>query len=111
MPSVQSDDRRSEVRLPTSFFAVQLATTGEPRMRYRLVKDLSLNGFAVDDRAPDEQIGDRILMEFPLPGSTQPVRVDGKVVYAAAERGIGVRIIEADRGRYAQLLDSPPPIR
>jgi len=108
MLSAPEDDRRSEARLATSFFAVQLAATG---MRYRLVKDLSLNGFAVDDRFPSEKTGDRILMEFPLPGSSQPVRVDGKVVYATPERGVGVRIVDADRVRYAQLLDCPPPVR
>ncbi len=50
-------------------------------------------------------------MEFPLPGSREPIRVRGEVVYARPDRGVGVRITDVARERYAQLMAVPPPPR
>jgi hypothetical protein len=50
-------------------------------------------------------------MEFPLPGSREPIRVSGRVVYARPDRGVGVRIEDVEKERYAQLIAVPPPSR
>jgi len=99
-------DRRTEPRTDTAFFAVEIRGND---LYYRLVRNISASGFSFDDRFPLERPGDPIVMEFPLPGSREPIRVAGRVVYARPDRGVGVRIEEVDGGRYAQLMAVPPP--
>jgi hypothetical protein len=99
-------DRRTEPRTDTAFFAVEIRGND---LYYRLVRNISANGFSFDDRFPLERPGDPIIMEFPLPGSREPIRVSGRVVYARPDRGVGVRIEEVDDSRYAQLMAVPPP--
>ena len=102
------EDRRQEPRTETSFFAVELRGTD---LYYRLVRNISASGFSFDDRFPLERPGDPIVMEFPLPGSREPIRVAGRIVYARPDRGVGVRIEAVERDRYAQLIAVPPPVR
>jgi len=101
-------NRRREPRVETSFFAVEVRGAD---LHYRLVRNLSENGFAFDDRFPLERPGDAITMEFPLPGSREPIRVEGRVVYARPDRGVGVRIENVDRERFRRLMAVPPPKR
>jgi hypothetical protein len=102
------DDRRVEPRVPTAFFAVELRGTD---VYYRLVRNISHSGFSFDDHFPLERPGDEITMEFPLPGSRDPIRIAGEVVYARPDRGVGVRIKDVERERYARLMAVPPPPR
>jgi hypothetical protein len=105
----EGDDRRGEPRTDTAFFAVEIRGND---LYYRLVRNISASGFSFDDRFPLERPGDSIVMEFPLPGSRDPIRVSGRVVYARPDRGVGVLIEEVERDRYAQLMAvSPPPRR
>jgi hypothetical protein len=104
----QDDDRRVEPRTETAFFAVEIRGND---LYYRLVRNISASGFSFDDRFPLERPGDPILMEFPLPGSSEPIRVAGRVVYARPDRGVGVRIEDVEQSRYAQLMAVPPPAR
>jgi hypothetical protein len=108
LDSTADSDRRIEPRTETAFFAVEIRGTD---LYYRLVKNISENGFGFDDRFPAEQPGDLIVMEFPLPGSPDPIRVAGRVVYARPDRGVGVIIEDVHRERYAQLMAVPPPTR
>ena len=106
--AVDSANRRREPRTETAFFAVEIRGND---LYYRLVRNISPNGFSFDDRFPLERPGDQILMEFPLPGSREPIRIAGRVVYARPDRGVGVRIEDVERERYAQLMAVPPPTR
>jgi hypothetical protein len=99
-------ERRVEPRTPTSFFAVEKRGAD---FYYRLVRNISASGFSFDDHFPLERPGDEIVMEFPLPGSHEPIRVEGQVVYARPDRGVGVRIMDVERDRYARLMAVPPP--
>ncbi len=101
-------NRRVEPRTETAFFAVEIRGND---LYYRLVRNISASGFSFDDRFPLERPGDPIVMEFPLPGSREPIRVSGRVVYARPDRGVGVRIEDVERDRYAQLMAVPPPSR
>src|SRR5438093_13757407 len=107
-PGQSSEDRRIEPRTNTAFFAVELRGND---LYYRLVRNISASGFSFDDRFPLERPGDPIVMEFPLPGSREPIRVAGRVVYARPDRGVGVRIEAVEKDRYAQLMAVPPPAR
>ncbi len=107
----KADDRRIEPRTETAFFAVEIRGND---LYYRLVRNISRSGFSFDDRFPLERPGDPIVMEFPLPGSPDPIRLAGVVVYARPDRGVGVRIDDVqptDRHRYDMLMSVPPPIR
>ena len=106
--SDDSDNRRVEPRIDTAFFAVEVRGR---ELHYRLVRNISASGFSFDDRFPLDRPGDSIVMEFPLPGSCEPIRVDGRVVYARPDRGVGVRIEHVEEARYRQLIAVPPPGR
>ncbi len=105
---MNKNERRIEPRTPTAFFAVEVRGSD---VYYRLVRNISPSGFSFDDHFPLERPGDDIVMEFPLPGSREPIRVRGEVVYARPDRGVGVRITDVARERYAQLMAVPPPPR
>src|SRR6476660_5097182 len=105
---VDAGNRRREPRTETAFFAVEIRGND---LYYRLVRNISANGFSFDDRFPLERPGDPILVVFPLPGSREPIRVAGRVVYARPDRGVGVRIEDVEKDRYAQLMAVPPPAR
>ena len=107
MAIMDRDERRTEPRTRTSFFAVEIRGND---LYYRLVRDISQNGFCFDEKFPLERPGDEVVMDFPLPGSTTPIRVHGHVIYACAQRGVGVRITDVERERYARLMALPPPI-
>ncbi len=104
----EDSDRRIEPRTDTAFFAVEVRGAD---IYYRLVKNISRSGFSFDDRFPLERPGDAIVMEFPLPGSADPIRIEGRVVYARPDRGVGVHIVDVEADRYAQLMEVPPPIK
>src|SRR5437667_12824562 len=106
--ALSDDERRIEPRTDTSFFAVEIRGND---LYYRLVRNISASGFSFDDRFPLERPGDPILMEFPLPGSRDPIRIAGRVVYARPDRGVGVRIEDVDNDRYTKLITVPPPAR
>ena len=107
---VDLDDanRRVEPRTDTAFFAVEVRGR---ELHYRLVRNISASGFSFDDNFPLDRPGDAIVMEFPLPGSSEPIRVDGTVVYARPDRGVGVRIERVEEDRYQQLIQGAPPAR
>jgi hypothetical protein len=107
MASLDRAERRVEPRTRTSFFAVELRGSD---LYYRLVRDISAQGFRFEEKFPVEQPGDRVIMDFPLPGSHTPIRVRGEIVYVAGRSGVGVRITEVERDRYARLMALPPPI-
>jgi PilZ domain len=106
--AIDKSERRGEPRTETAFFAVEIRGTD---LYYRLVRNISASGFSFDDRFPLERPGDPILMEFPLPGSRDPIRVTGRVVYARPDRGVGVHIEDVERDRYERLMSVPPPTR
>jgi hypothetical protein len=106
--AISEDDRRGEPRTDTAFFAVEIRGS---ELYYRLVRNISAHGFSFDDRFPLERPGDPIVMEFPLPGSPQPIRIAGRVVYARPDRGVGVQIEDVERERYEQLRKIPPPAK
>lgn len=99
-------DRRIEPRTETSFLAVELRGA---EIKYRRIRDISPGGFRVEgiDRSP----GERLVMEFPLPGSTVPIRVEGQITDRRDSGDLGVRITDVERDRYAQLIAIPPPNR
>jgi hypothetical protein len=103
-----ADERRVEPRTDTAFFAVEIRGRD---LYYRLVRNISESGFSFDDHFPLDRPGDSIVMEFPLPGSVEPIRIDGRVVYARPDRGVGVRIERVESERYRQLIAVPPPVR
>ena len=105
---ISEAERRTEPRTDTAFFAVEIRGND---LYYRLVRNISASGFSFDDRFPLERPGDPILMEFPLPGSRDPIRIAGRVVYARPDRGVGVRIEDVERDRYDRLMAVPPPSR
>jgi hypothetical protein len=107
MGSLDQDERRAEPRTRTSFFAVEIRGND---LYYRLIRDISPSGFCFDEKFPAERPGDLITMDFPLPGSTTPIRVCGHVVYVEPQRGVGVRITDVERERYARLMAFPPPL-
>jgi len=107
MAIFDQDERRAEPRTRTSFFAVEIRGND---LYYRLVRDISPSGFCFDEKFPVEQPGDLITMDFPLPGSSTPIRIRGHVVYVEPRRGVGVRITDVERDRYARLMALPPPI-
>ncbi len=104
----EASDRRGEPRTDTAFYAVELRGS---EVYYRLVRNISASGFSFDDRFPLERPGDSIVMDFPLPGSPSPIRINGRVVYARPDRGVGVVIEETDVPSYAKLCALPPPAR
>lgn len=106
--SEDADNRRIEPRIDTAFFAVEVRGR---ELHYRLVRNISASGFSFDDHFPLDRPGDPIVMEFPLPGSSEPIRVDGRVVYARPDRGVGVHIEHVEEARYQQLIAVPPPGR
>src|SRR5262249_425821 len=107
MPAIlDQDERRTEPRTRTSFFAVEIRGND---LYYRLVRDISPNGFCFDEKFPAERPGDMITMDFPLPGSNTPIRIRGHVVYATERRAVGVRIPSVERDRYVRLMALPPP--
>ena len=77
MAILDRSERRGEPRTRTSFFAVEIRGND---LYYRLVRDISSNGFCFDEKFPIERPGDEIVMDFPLPGSITPIRVCGQVV-------------------------------
>src|SRR5438477_11818754 len=91
MAMLDRDERRNEPRTRTSFFAVEIRGND---LYYRLVRDISPSGFCFDERFTSEQPGDRVVMEFPLPGATTPICVHGRAVHVAPDRGVGVRIMD-----------------
>ena len=99
------DERRAQPRTRTAFFAVEVR--GE-EIAYRLVRDISARGFCVETVGPGDRPGERLVMEFPLPGSPAPIRVEGEVVHAGPD-GVGVRIRSVDEEPYARLLAHSPP--
>src|SRR5688572_21492515 len=105
LDDTDDSDRRIEPRTDTAFFAVEVRGRD---LYYRLVRNISASGFSFDDRFPLDRPGDVIVMEFPLPGSHEPIRVDGRVVYARPDRGVGVRIERVEENRYRQLMAVPP---
>jgi hypothetical protein len=107
MTTNDNSDRRIEPRTDTAFFAVEVRGRD---LYYRLVRNISASGFSFDDRFPLDRPGDPIRMEFPLPGSNEPIQVDGTVVYARPDRGVGVRIERVEADRYQQLINVPPPL-
>ena len=104
--AASEQDRRVEPRTDTSFFAVEVRGN---EVYYRLVRNISATGFSFDDRFPLERPGDAITMDFPLPGAAAPIRIEGRVVYARPDRGVGVQIEQVDRAAYEQLCAIPPP--
>jgi hypothetical protein len=103
----EGGERRGEPRTRTAFFALEIRGND---LYYRLVRNISAGGFSFDDRFPLDRPGDAILMEFPLPGSHEPIRVAGRVVYSRPDRGVGVRIEDVEKERYARLMSIPPPV-
>jgi hypothetical protein len=106
MAIVDRDERRTEPRKRTSFFAVELRGND---LYYRLVRDISPHGFCFDEKFPLERPGDAVVMEFPQRGTQAPLRVCGEVVYVEPTGGVGVRITDVERERYSRLVAVPPP--
>src|SRR3954462_9630850 len=104
---IDSSERRTEPRTETAFFAVEIRGND---VYYRLVRNISASGFSFDDRFPLERPGDQIVMEFPLRGSPERIRISGRVVDARPDRGVGVQIEESD-GAYEKFCAVPPPAR
>ncbi len=99
-------ERRLEPRTETSFLAAELRGKD---IKFRRVRDISPGGFRVE--SDDSSPGEKVVMEFPLPGSTVPIRVEGQVTDRRGPRDVGVRIVDVERERYAQLIALPPPAR
>lgn len=99
-------DRRVEPRTETSFLAAELRGKD---IKFRRVRDISPGGFRVE--STDSSPGEKLVMEFPLPGSTVPIRVEGTVVDRRQSGDLGVQIVDVERDRYAQLIALPPPAR
>ncbi len=102
---MSKSERRVEPRTETSFLAAELRGKD---IKFRRVRDISPGAFRVESE--DSSPGEKLVMEFPLPGSTVPIRVEGQVTDRRAG-DLGVRIVEVERDRYAQLIALPPPAR
>jgi hypothetical protein len=99
-------ERRHAARRPANFFAVQRRGSDE---YYRLVTNISKTGFFFQDHVPTEQPGELVVLDFPLPGQVDPVRVTGKVRYVGP-RGVGVEVTYVKREDYERLMSVPPPV-
>lgn len=102
-------ERRTSPRASTYFFAVELKGND---LYYRVVTNLSRDGFFYEEPVPTEQLGDEVVMDFPLPGRSEPLRVRGEVRFISPRRGIGVRITDPGRPEHLErLVAAPPPPR
>jgi len=101
-------DRRRSARMPAAFFAVQRRGADE---YYRLITNISSGGFFFQDPVPCEQIGELVVMDFALPGESQPLRVTGKVRFVGFGQGVGCEVAHARRDLYERLLSVPAPIQ
>ncbi len=100
-------ERRSAPRTPTYFLAVELQ--GDD-VYYRVVTNLSPGGFFYEEPVPTEKPGDEVVMDFPLPGHREPLRIRGEVRFVQPRRGIGVRFTEVGAPeKLERLVASPPP--
>lgn len=84
-------ERRSSPRVSTNFQAVELR--GD-ELHYRIVTNVSEGGFFYEDAVPSGRPGDEVVMEFPVPGRSTPIRIRGEVRFVAPRRGTGVRVTE-----------------
>ncbi len=100
-------ERRKAERVQSSFFAVQRRGADE---YYRLVTNISRNGFFFQDPVPAEQLGELVVMDFALPGEAQPLRVTGMVRFVGFGQGVGCEIASTRQDQYEKLLAVPPPI-
>ncbi len=99
-------ERRQAARRPASFFAIQRRGSDE---YYRLVTNISKTGFYFQDHVPSEQLGELVVLDFPLPGQVEPVRVTGQVRYVGS-RGVGVEVTFVKHEDYERLMAVPPPV-
>jgi hypothetical protein len=100
-------ERRHAPRTSTYFLAVELQ--GED-VYYRVVTNLSPGGFFYEEPVPTEKPGDEVVMDFPLPGRRDPLRIRGEIRFVAPRRGIGVRFTDvAAPMELERLVASPPP--
>jgi hypothetical protein len=100
-------DRRTTPRSPTYFLAVELDGTD---VYYRVVTNLSAGGFFYEEPVPTEQPGDEVVMDFPVPGRREPLRIRGEVRYVKPRHGIGVRFTSVTQpAELERLVAAPPP--
>jgi hypothetical protein len=99
-------ERRSAPRQPTYFLAVELQ--GDD-VYYRVVTNLSPGGFFYEEPVPTEQPGDEVVMDFPVPGRRDPLRIRGEVRFVSPRKGIGVRFTSVTRPEALERLVAAPP--
>jgi hypothetical protein len=93
--------------MPTYFLAVE--RQGDD-VYYRVVTNLSAGGFFFEEPVPVEQPGDEVVMDFPLPGRREPLRIRGEVRFVSPRKGIGVRFKDVTgTAELEQLVSAPPP--
>jgi hypothetical protein len=100
-------ERRQSPRTSTYFLAVELQ--GED-VYYRVVTNVSPGGFFYEEPVPTEKPGDEVVMDFPLPGRRDPLRIRGEVRFVQPRRGIGVRFTDVTSAlELERLVAAPPP--
>jgi hypothetical protein len=107
MAAEMDRDRRTAKRTPTYFLAVE--HQGDD-VYYRVVTNLSAGGFFYEEPVPVERPGDEVVMDFPLPGRREPLRIRGEVRFVQPRKGIGVRFTDVSASlELEQLVKRPPP--
>jgi hypothetical protein len=100
-------ERRRAPRCSTYFLAVE--HQGDD-VYYRVVTNVSAGGFFYEEPVPMERPGDEVVMDFPLPGRREPIRIRGEVRFVQPRKGIGVRFTQVSAGtELEQLVAQPPP--
>ncbi len=98
-------ERRSAPRCSTYFFATELRGND---LYFRIVTNVSDGGFFYEEPVPVRGPGDEVVMDFPLPGRSEPLRVRGHIAFIAPSHGVGVRFAAEADPELAQLYADAP---
>jgi hypothetical protein len=107
MAELDQSERRRAPRCSTYFFATELRGND---LYFRIVTNLSDGGFFYEEPLATSRPGDEVVMDFPLPGRREPLRVRGHVAFVAPQQGAGVRFTEHAPDEALALLYADAPI-
>jgi hypothetical protein len=96
---VRASDRRGSPRVTYPFDGMCSSHSGHGAVR---ICDLSATGCFIESLEAMTP-GERVQIRIDVPGS-QPIHVDGVVVYATSPMGFGVRFSELSNDRRERLL-------
>jgi uncharacterized protein (TIGR02266 family) len=87
-------ERRESPRIPVEMWVEE---STERELYFQRSANLSTGGIFLENTIPHPK-GTVVNLQFTLPGDTQPVKVRGEIVNAAAsdELGMGIKFIDVD---------------